>query len=85
MPDKLEFSPHQTIGSVLASKGRFRAILTDLDPSKHDRNIFVQEAVNEGGVGGWVDRGGYNSLSDDYAYTNARDDVERRAKRDFAA
>lgn len=40
-----------------------RGLATDGD------NIIVQIHEN----GGWVDKVGYNSLSDDYAYTNARE------------
>lgn len=80
MTDTVNFSEFQT-GRLLHKNGRFRALSTDADPTKGGSNILVQEAVSTDGVGGWVDRGGYNSLSDDYAYSNAREHVDRLAKR----
>lgn len=75
-----KFSDYQD-GHVIHAKGRFRALSAKVDPSKSSSDIFVQEAVNAGGVGGWVDRGGYNSLSNDYAYSSAREEVDRLARK----
>lgn len=60
-------------------EGHFaRAVITDLDPRTGVSNIIVQ--VKD--ARGWRDAGdGYNSISDDFAYTNAREDAQRREKR----
>lgn len=60
---------------VLYDYGTFRVV--DNGKSPMDGNdIIVQAKTPEG----WHDLHSYNSLSDDYAYTNARDAAERRAK-----
>ena len=41
-------------------------------------DIFVQK---RDGVGGWDTVGSYNRMSDDYAFTNARDAAEKLARR----
>lgn len=54
-----------------------RVIVTDEDPSKVASNVIVQKLEN----GEWVRACGFNSLSDDYAYSNAREAAQRIAKR----
>ena len=53
-------------------------IITDLglvrviskgDPMQHSKNIHVERLLD----GVWIQVQGFNSLSDDYAYTNARE------------
>lgn len=54
----------------------FRVINTGDDPSKVSTNIIVQKKVGDE----WERVAGFNSLSDDYAYSNARDLAQRMAR-----
>jgi L-ascorbate metabolism protein UlaG (beta-lactamase superfamily) len=61
--------------TVMADYGSTRVVLTG-DPRLVARDVIVQQ---KGADGAWVEIGGYNSMSDDYAYTNARDHAKRVA------
>ena len=47
----------------------------------YDDNIFVQERVGRR----WRDVAHYNSMSNDYAFTSARDHAKRITARNFAS
>lgn len=63
------------MANVLYDFGSHRVINTGRSPMEVANNIIVQELTADG----WRDVRGFNSLSDDYAYTNAREAAERRA------
>lgn len=55
----------------------FRALSLPVSPMKHTYDIIIQRRHE----GGWIDMpGGFNSLSDDYAYTNAREAAQMRER-----
>lgn len=60
---------------VIHDFGAMRVINNGCGPFQGN-NIIVQ--INTGD--GWRDCESYNSLNDDYAYTNARDAAQRRAR-----
>ncbi len=62
-------------------EGHFaRAVTLDVDPKTGGDDVIIQ--VKD--PNGWRDGRGFNSISDDYAYTNARDEairIERESKK----
>jgi hypothetical protein len=57
---------------VLHNYGVVRVVVKDTDPTTGS-DVFVQRRVGDR----WQDVRGYNSLSDDYAYTNANEAAKR--------
>ena len=53
---------------VVTDLGHVR-VISKGDPFKHSSDVVVERMVD----GVWVSYQGFNSLSDDYAYTNARE------------
>lgn len=62
---------------LIAEAGNYRAI-TRAPATEGGDTVFVQRLNG----GEWQDVRSFNARSDDYAYTNAREDVERRARQD---
>jgi len=58
---------------VIHDFGKVRVMDSGQDPTQVSSDILVQELMD----GDWVYVCGFNSLSDDYAYTNAREAAER--------
>lgn len=53
---------------VITDLGLVR-VISKGDPMQHSKNIHVERLLD----GVWIQVQGFNSLSDDYAYTNARE------------
>ena len=53
---------------VITDLGLVR-VISKGDPIQHSKNIHVERLLD----GVWIQVQGFNSLSDDYAYTNARE------------
>lgn len=66
------------IGTIIADFGSARVVACSDRDARKENNIIVQE---RDGFGGWKEVGSYNSLSNDYAYTSAREDAARVARR----
>ncbi len=55
----------------------FRAVSLPISPIDNTYDVVIERAVGDG----WERvPGGYNSLSDDYAFTNAREAAQRRER-----
>lgn len=53
---------------VITDLGLVR-VVSKGDPFQHSSDIHVERLLD----GSWIQHQGFNSLSDDYAYTNARE------------
>ena len=63
--------------SIIAEYGKYR-VITRPPVSQFSDTVFVQRWMGAD----WKDVRSFNTLSDDYAYTNAREDAEWRQKMD---
>lgn len=63
--------------SILATYGDRHRVITRPPAREYGNTVFVQELRGAE----WQDVCSYNTLSDDYAYSNARDTAKRLSQR----